>query len=511
MIYKVLIISIRSNDWYSKLASTTDQGVIVRNKCSNSLTSAVIITTFITVFLLSIGAPTGSNSNICPNDAIISAKGDGTCDIDQKSGLPYWWASLLIRMPEVYKSFSYTGKNPKTGEGWIIGLVSSGIYKNTPDISDKFWVNKKEIPNGSDDDDNTVIDDINGANFGKTNGNLWQFFGDISATKNEYEANSWAEIIGGSINNRSGLAGISPSAKFIVTKGSIDLTYQPYVTYNPQAEISGIRYSVENNAKIIITSDFMTWNNQSEVTRYNNAYNAQLEYAASKKSFVLSSPGHFFLKDKPYAIIVGSVNGGDIINGSASKDGLYAPSMGIYSMYPSGFGKADAGTNKAYYGPTTKNSDGVAYAAGVIALMLEKNPTLERNQIVSILYSSGASVKNASGQITGKRIDAFAAINATPIDPSSAPPTPTPTAKPTPIPTPNNCKYSQNQKYARDVNRDCMLTPLDALNVINTLNAKDCPTSLDVDVNGDGIVTPLDALLVINDLNNGGSRQVCLK
>jgi hypothetical protein len=62
-----------------------------------------------------------------------------------------------------------------------------------------------------------------------------------------------------------------------------------------------------------------------------------------------------------------------------------------------------------------------------------------------------------------------------------------------------------------DVNGDSFVTPLDALLVINKLNARPAgetqgesatDDSLDPDVNGDGEVTPLDALQVVNYLNS---------
>jgi Bacterial Ig domain/Dockerin type I domain len=75
-----------------------------------------------------------------------------------------------------------------------------------------------------------------------------------------------------------------------------------------------------------------------------------------------------------------------------------------------------------------------------------------------------------------------------------------------------------NPNAAIDVNNDGYLAPLDALLVINQLNAM--PTSflpnrapasmaaMMLDVTGDRLLTPQDALLVINDLNSDGSGEV---
>jgi hypothetical protein len=59
-----------------------------------------------------------------------------------------------------------------------------------------------------------------------------------------------------------------------------------------------------------------------------------------------------------------------------------------------------------------------------------------------------------------------------------------------------------------DTNRDGLVTPLDALLVINALNRISANVSqrdlaiAQMDVNGDGYLSPLDALLVINRLNS---------
>jgi hypothetical protein len=68
----------------------------------------------------------------------------------------------------------------------------------------------------------------------------------------------------------------------------------------------------------------------------------------------------------------------------------------------------------------------------------------------------------------------------------------------------------QNPQHSRDVNGDGLVSPIDALLVINALNDKQAgglppadrqPAAPYVDVNGDGILAPVDALLVINALN----------
>ena len=70
-----------------------------------------------------------------------------------------------------------------------------------------------------------------------------------------------------------------------------------------------------------------------------------------------------------------------------------------------------------------------------------------------------------------------------------------------------NINVAQNKASQFDVNADKSSTPMDALLIINSLNARtpglpgDDDNPIFLDVSGDGVVTPLDALMVINLLN----------
>lgn len=74
----------------------------------------------------------------------------------------------------------------------------------------------------------------------------------------------------------------------------------------------------------------------------------------------------------------------------------------------------------------------------------------------------------------------------------------------------------QNPSRPLDVNNDWMVTPLDALLIINRLNSggsKELPVRsnrLDFyyDVNGDQLFSPMDVLLIINQLNQGGNLNL---
>lgn len=82
------------------------------------------------------------------------------------------------------------------------------------------------------------------------------------------------------------------------------------------------------------------------------------------------------------------------------------------------------------------------------------------------------------------------------------------------VEVPDGASAWQNQDASVDVSGDYRLSPMDAMLLINRLNAANSGASLDeyrgageafVDVNGDGRVTPSDVIVVINALNSNVS------
>jgi peroxidase len=64
--------------------------------------------------------------------------------------------------------------------------------------------------------------------------------------------------------------------------------------------------------------------------------------------------------------------------------------------------------------------------------------------------------------------------------------------------------FHHNRFDAEDVNDDGLVSPMDALMVINAINQRSQRDDLNfIDVNNDGLLSPQDALFVINRLNRG--------
>ena len=89
----------------------------------------------------------------------------------------------------------------------IIGIIDSTFAINHPDLINQLWVNEEEIPNnGIDDDNNGYIDDIHGFDFVNFSPNV----------KGEDDHGSHvAGICAAEKNNKKGISGAFPNAKFI--------------------------------------------------------------------------------------------------------------------------------------------------------------------------------------------------------------------------------------------------------------------------------------------------------
>lgn len=92
----------------------------------------------------------------------------------------------------------------------VIGIIDTGIDYTHPDLVENVWVNANEIKgNGIDDDRNGYIDDINGINAIKNNGN---------PLDDNVHGTHVAGTIGASGNNNLGVVGVAQSVSIVACK-----------------------------------------------------------------------------------------------------------------------------------------------------------------------------------------------------------------------------------------------------------------------------------------------------
>ena len=150
----------------------------------------------------------------------------------------------------------------------IVAILDSGIRDDHPDIRNRMWVNKNEIPNnGIDDDRNGYVDDYNGWDFAYDSKDNYDGFG---------HGTNIASVIGAETNNNIGFAGIDQHALIMNCKNLSDDNYGEYIWWS-----RSIKYAADNGANII---------NMSEGgDDYSRVLKTAVDYAHAKGILIIAS------------------------------------------------------------------------------------------------------------------------------------------------------------------------------------------------------------------------------
>ena len=117
------------------------------------------------------------------------------------------WGLERINAPEAWDLT--TGGISANGDTIVVAILDDGFDIDHEDIVSNIWVNKAEIPNdGQDNDNNGYVDDLYGWDFNRNTGNLA-----VSG-----HGHSVSGIIGATGNNRIGVTGINWNIKLMLFK-----------------------------------------------------------------------------------------------------------------------------------------------------------------------------------------------------------------------------------------------------------------------------------------------------
>ena len=283
----------------------------------------------------------------------------------------------------------------------VVAITDTGIDINHPDLKDNIWQNQMELMGepGVDDDMNGYIDDIYGWNMAlETN--------DVSDVNRH--GTHVAGIVGAKGNNGIGVTGVN---------WDVSLMAVPFFPKKGVAEVAdaiqAIDYAIDNGANVINASWGAAYKKEDEeeysllkeaLTRAEKA-NVTFVAAAGNSNYNNDTRGHVPASfDNPNIISVGSVtrNGwrSSFSNYGKKSVHVFAPGSTIKSTLP----------NK-YYGNLNGTSMAAPFVAGIIALMLDKNPMLTTTEIKDILLDSCDSNRNLVRQcVCGGHINAKKAL-----------------------------------------------------------------------------------------------------
>jgi subtilisin family serine protease len=295
------------------------------------------------------------------------------------------WSLSAMRVVDVWN-------RGYVGNGIVVAVLDTGIDPRHPDLKGNIWTNSDEIPgNGIDDDNNGFIDDRNG----------WDF---VRQDNSPLDANGHGTHVAGiiaALRNGVGMTGVAPGVQIMPVQvldadgkgSSFDID-------------RGIRYAVDNGAKIVNISIGGNFNNA--------AVTEAIRYARSKGVLIVAGAGNDASSNPTYpaaysaqfdnVLSVGSHNASSVQSlatnnvGSSRAVQVDAPGEQIYSTIPDGGYRTMSGTSMAS-----------PHVAALAALVLSANPNLSPAQLRQIMVDSAD--RRITDSDTQGGVDAVAAID----------------------------------------------------------------------------------------------------
>lgn len=279
--------------------------------------------------------------------------------------------------------------------GWdevTIAIVSTGVAMNHEDLVNKIWVNEDEIPgNGLDDDGNGYVDDVHGYDFAGD---------DLNDAANEDADPSdqigygtfAAGIAAAEANNEVGIAGVSWNARIMPVKvlGPYWAGGNLYIAGYLDDLIAGLRYAVDNGARVIYASPEATRVDPAAVGMLREA----IRYAVNHGALVIVPAGDHgdnlcqYPTCFPEVLSVGATNARDQLWPQSSWGtflDLVAPGAQILSTCQPGlpFSCSPDG-----YVISWSTQWAAAHVAGAAALVWSVNPDRTPDQVREALERS---------------------------------------------------------------------------------------------------------------------------
>jgi len=299
----------------------------------------------------------------------------------------------------------------------VIGILDTGVDYNHPDLAANIWTNPNEIADdGIDNDNNDVIDDIHGANFGvpandPSRGNPMD---------DNYHGTHVAGIIAAAGNNSGGVAGVAWNAKIVAIK-VLDSD-----GYGTDASIAaGIDYATNlRGAEVniwVTNNSYGGYGNSGDFQGIKDAiernYEADMLFvaAAGNASVDIDTIACYpaaFCDDFDNVIAIAATdrndNLADFSNYGDTRVLLGAPGTRILSTFPTSSTDAmDFFQFSTSYETISGTSMATPFVTGVAALAFTVAPTATYTDVIAALRDGVDPIGNLVGKtITGGRLNA---------------------------------------------------------------------------------------------------------
>ncbi|MDP3093656.1 MAG: S8 family serine peptidase [bacterium] len=264
----------------------------------------------------------------------------------------------------------------------VIAIVDSGIDETHLDLKSKIWINELEIAgNKKDDDGNGFIDDTWGWNFAKRNNKPHDGYG---------HGTHVSGIAAAVTNNGKGIAGVAfpDNIKIMVVKVLSDSG----IGFTSD-EAKGIRYAVDNGAKVINLS---LGSGDSQTIR--DAVN----YAWGKGVLIVAAAGNnnggavIYPAAYENVIAVSATNYKDDIASFSSvgpQVDVAAPGENIFSTFPSyKFYIGTVNGRARHYDVGSGTSMAAPQVAGLAGLLFAQDATRDKNAVRNIIEATASDL-----------------------------------------------------------------------------------------------------------------------
>lgn len=285
----------------------------------------------------------------------------------------------------------------------LVGVLDTGIDINHPDLKDNIYVNPGEIPgNGTDDDNNGYIDDVNG----------YDFYNDYNTVFDSSTTDMHGTYIAGVIAaraNSEGIRGVALNVKIVPLKFINGMS-----GYTCDL-IEAIEYAHAMGIKIVNCSFGGNDDNPALKDAMESSGILFICAAGNRGADASVAPVYPACFDIPNIISVAAVDSKGMLMTSSSygsKVHVAAPGENILSTLP-----------ENSYGYFSGTSVSASTVTGIAALLKSQNVNYTYSDILQRIKNNVVSCTSLQGKIaTNGRVNAYAALLNTPPQPDNTPP-----------------------------------------------------------------------------------------